>query len=472
MSALALQTVALVGRPNVGKSRLFNRLAGRRIAIVHDQAGVTRDVNAVEIGQHYTLLDTGGIGLQVDMTEKEMIEAAEEQVFVAVEAADLICFVVDGREGITTLDAAIADRLRQGGKTVLLVVNKIDAPEMETRADEFAALGFGEMVYVSAEHGYNQEALQNAIEAVVGPAPEIVANEEVAELEERRIRICFAGRPNVGKSSLCNRLLDANRLVVSEISGTTRDAVELDLDYNLPNRDETWRFRLVDTAGVRKRSRQQSSVEYFSSLRSREAIEQSDVVFLVLDALDGVTKQDKTFLGEILEMGKACIVLVNKWDKALETFEREPLRGYETEEQFRGAFRKAIEKEFFFLPKSPILFVSAQTGFAIEGILQSARDLDKRCELTLPTGKLNRVIGALVDRQEPRHIRGKRFKIYYAVHRKQRPHTIRMYCNRAWRLDDGYRRYLQNSLIEEFRLQGCPLVLELWGKPARTPAPR
>ena len=276
----SLSTVALVGRPNVGKSRLYNRLAGRRLAIVHDQAGVTRDVNTTVVGNHYTLMDTGGIGLVVDMDHEKLIAAAEAQVWLAVEAADLICFIVDGREGLTALDETIAEKLRQSGKQVVLVVNKIDHEGLEERVTDFADLGFNDPVPVSAEHGYNAVGLEERIEAVIGPAPE----EEPAD--KHRIHLAFVGRPNVGKSSLCNFLLKDERLVVSEVPGTTRDSVMLDLDFTSKD-GRVLPFRLVDTAGLRRRKRVSHSIEYFSTVRTRDAVEKSDIVFLVIDAESG-----------------------------------------------------------------------------------------------------------------------------------------------------------------------------------------
>lgn len=472
-------SVALVGRPNVGKSRLFNRLAGRRIAIVHDQPGVTRDVNAVEIEDAngpYTLLDTGGIGLKADMTHKQLVAAAEEQVFVAVQAAALICFVVDAREGLTPLDEMIAEQLRSFGKEPLLVVNKVDAPEMIARGDEFARLGFGAGVTVSAEHGYGADILREEISKRLPPATE----EGRRAKDEDRIRICFAGRPNVGKSSLCNRLFDDERLVVSEVPGTTRDAIELDLDYkpkkapsdsanaSAPEPDEeVWRFRLVDTAGIRRKQRVDTPVEFFSSVRSQRAIETSDIVFLVIDALEGVAKQDQMLLGKILDAGRAVVITVNKWDLALDAFRRDPLPGYKNEREFRDAFEAAVRKELFFLPDSPVLFVSAKTGFSVETILKAARLLNNRLDEKLPTPRVNRLVDRLIDTRAPRRIDGKRFKAYYAVQTGNRPFRIRIFCNRAHKLDDNYRRYLERGFTSEFDLGGCPLRFELVGKEQR-----
>lgn len=459
------RSVALVGRPNVGKSRLFNRLAGRRLAIVHDQAGVTRDVNSVEVDRDYMLLDTGGIGLVADMTLAKLVEAAEEQVWFAVEAASVICFIVDAREGLTPLDEVIGARLRESGKPIILVVNKVDSSDLEERAYEFDTLGFTRLVCVSAEHGRNESELREFIQEALGPRREIEQQEEEGE-GPARIGMAFVGRPNVGKSSLCNRLLASDRLVVSEVPGTTRDSVSLDLDFDAGG-GVTQHFRLVDTAGLRRKSRVSSSVEYFSALRTRDAIAGADVVFLVVDSKEGVSQQEKTMVGEIVEAGKAVAVVVNKWDLAIDLFIEDPIPGYDDIEAYRKSYARAAEREIFFLPSSPVLFVSARTGFAIEDILRTAHRLWEKSGTWIPTPRVNKLMKDLIGRQEPRHIKGKRFKAYYAVQTGIRPITFRIFCNRATRLDDSYRRYLQGHFLREFGLDGCPLRFDLRGKTVR-----
>jgi GTP-binding protein len=461
----SLSTVALVGRPNVGKSRLFNRLAGRRLAIVHDQAGVTRDVNSTVVNSHYTLLDTGGIGLVVDMDHEKLIAAAEEQVWFAVEAADLICFVLDGREGLTSLDETIAERLRQSGKKVVAVVNKIDDEGMEGRVVDFEALGFGELTPVSAEHGYNATGLESIIEEHVGPPPEVVK-----ETAPHRINIAFVGRPNVGKSSLCNFLLEDERLVVSEVPGTTRDSVMLDLDFQTKD-GPSLPFRLVDTAGLRKKKRVSHSVEYFSSVRTRHAIESSDIVFLVIDAESGVTRQDKALAGEIIDAGKCVALVVNKWDIAIDRFRANQPEQYENMDAFRKSYAANALREIFFLPDSPVLFVSALRGFAMDRVLKVARSLWETSGRSLATPKVNALVHAMIEKRQPRYIDNKRFKAYYSVQTGNRPFAFRVFCNRATKLDDSYRRYLQNGFIKHFHLDGCPVRFELKGKEKRYSTP-
>ena len=341
------RTVALrgrLGRPNVGKSRLFNRLTGRRLSIVHDQPGVTRDVISAEVGDAYCLpvkLDTGGIGMDLEQTPQRIAHAAEDQVEFALQAAQVILFVVDAQSGITTLDERVAEKLRRYGPQVLLVANKVDMDVDASQADEFVQLGLGMPVSVSAEHGRGVIELNHAIEARLGPKP------PAARSADRRIPIALFGRPNVGKSSLGNALLKSQRLIVSDVPGTTRDAVELDLEYQKSS-NETLKFRLADTAGLRSKRKVDSSVEYFSSMRTQHALERSDVVFLVIDAMEGVTKQDQALAGAIQDAGKSMVVVVNKWDLVLQQWEQQPVDGFKNVQQFAQAYEKSLRKQFFF----------------------------------------------------------------------------------------------------------------------------
>lgn len=456
-----LPSIALVGRPNVGKSRLFNRLARRRLAIVHDQPGVTRDVQATEVENHYTLLDTGGIGLVPEMSLKEIVAAAEEQVWFALEAADVIGFVVDVRDGLTPLDMQISERLRASGRPLVLIVNKVDSERLEDRISEFDTLGFERVVPVSAEHGRNESVLREVFEELVGPPPEVPPD---APLE--RVKIAFAGKPNVGKSSLCNALLKEERLVVSEVPGTTRDSIALNLDYHTSD-DQILPFQLVDTAGLRKRGSVDTSVEFFSSVRTRGVIERADIVFLVIDALGGVTRFDKTIAGEVMEAGKCLGIIVNKWDLAVERWKEAPVSGFETIDDFRKEFARAAREQLFFTPESPVIFTSALTGYAIERILRAARRLRELSGRQLPTPQVNRLVERLMTERTPKIVKGARFKVYYAVQTGIRPFRFRLFCNRATKLDDSYRRYLQSAFIKEFGLDGCPLRFELRGKEVR-----
>ena len=453
------RTVAIVGRPNVGKSRLFNRLARRRISIVHDQPGVTRDVVSAEVEEGaFLLLDTGGLGLQDADTPRKITKASEEQVGFAVHTADVILFVVDAREGITALDERVAALLRKSKKAVLLVANKADhGPEKLTNTGDFYRFGFGEPLYISSEHGNGEAQVRMAIIDKLGPVPEETAS------KRERLTICFVGRPNVGKSSLSNRLLKSDRLIVSEVPGTTRDSVEIDFDYK-SNDGRVWPFRLIDTAGIRASTKLSSSVEYFSRVRSLDAIRQADVVYMVLDAMEGVTQQDKAIAGEIIEAARPIVVVVNKWDLVHEAFRKGTLPQYRTEREFREKFESALHDRLFFTPGAPVMFVSALSGHEIERMLKSARGLNERLDLKIPTAKLNKTIVELADRMPAPSIGGQRFRVYYATQAGNRPFRIKLFCNREEKLTEQYRRYLEAGLVKEFGLDGCPVHFDLIGK--------
>ena len=461
------RTVAIVGRPNVGKSRLFNRLARKRISIVHDMPGVTRDVVNAEVKDGgYTLLDTGGLGLTGSDTPARITKASEEQVGFAIEAANVILFVIDARDGVAPLDERIAQLLRRSKKTVLLVANKADSGKEKIREiSEFFRLGFGEPFYISAEHGNGEAELRDAVLAKLGPVP------EQTDLDKARLNICFVGRPNVGKSSLSNRLLNSDRLIVSDMPGTTRDAVELDFIYT-SKEGKKWPFRLIDTAGIRAATKLSSSVEYFSRLRSLEAIHTANVVFMVLDAMDGVTHQDQAIAGEIIKAAKPIVIVVNKWDLVHERFKKGPVDGFPTERGYRENFEKVMFEKLFFTPGAPVMFVSALTGHEIARMLKSARALDKRLDTKIPTAKLNACIIKLADRTPPPSTYNIRFKVYYGTQTGTRPFRMKLFCNQERSLTESYRRYLEAGLVKEFDLDGCPIHFDLIGKKNRTAADR
>jgi len=459
-------TVAIVGRPNVGKSRLFNRLARRRISIVHDQPGVTRDIVSAEM-DGYTLLDTGGFGLSGDDTPEQIKAAVDQQVLFSIEMAHVILFVIDAHDGIVPLDEAIAERLRESGKSVQLIVNKVDSERHEDAVAEAWRLGLGEPLAISAEHGRGEGDLRRRIrqmldEVGVGPAEAAAATAD----GERRLRVCFIGKPNVGKSSLTNRVLGADRMIVSDVPGTTRESVELDFEYR-PKKGEPWKFTLTDTAGLKRSTRINSPVEYFSQVRSLGAIQRSDVVFMVLDALEGVGAVDKAIAGEAVKAHKPIVIVVNKWDLAREAIAAGSLPQYENENHFRKAFAEAVERQLFFSPGSPIIFTSALTGLSIELMLKAARRVDALLDTQMPTARLNKRLQYLTERTPPPRVEGKRFRVFYAVQTGTRPFRIRIFCNQARRLSDSYRRYLEAGLIEEFGLHGCPMLFDLVGKEPR-----
>ncbi len=463
------RTVAIVGRPNVGKSRLFNRLARRRIAIVHDQPGVTRDVISAEIKEgDYTLLDTGGIGLRGGESSAAVVAATEAQVQFAIETASVVLFVIDAKDGVTPLDLRIASRLRRERKAVLPVVNKVDFQESRQDDPDFYKLGLGEPIFLSAEHGLGETTLRAAILEKLGPPPEATA---VTAQADRPLCVCFVGRPNVGKSSLSNCLIQSNRLIVNPEPGTTRDAVEVPFEFK--GRDgKRYPFRLIDTAGMKAAAKVASSVEYFSQLRSLEAIRRTDVAFLVLEALAGVTQQDKAIAGEVVKESRPVVIVVNKWDLVHEAFRRPGgIPGYESEREFREKFERALFDRLFFTPGAPVVFVSALSGYEVDRMLNAAVKLHRQLDTRLPTARLNQALIRLTERTPPPAVGGRRFRVYYSVQTGNRPFRIRLFCNQARRLTESYRRYLEAGVIEEFGLAGCPVLFDLVGKPPRSAPP-
>lgn len=457
--------VAIVGRPNVGKSRLFNRLARKRISIVHDQPGITRDVISAEVAEgKYTLLDTGGLGYKGDDTPAALTKASEQQVDFAMSAASLILFVVDGLSGMTALDERIAQMLRKSKKKVRLVVNKADFGDEKIALDEVYRLGFGEPLRVSAEHGRGEADLRAAIAEALGPAADEGEASATTKTAADPLCVCFIGRPNVGKSSLSNRLLKSDRLIVSDVPGTTRDAIEL--PFTFKGRDgNNYPFKLIDTAGIKAATKLASPVEYFSRLRSLDAIKNTDVVFLVLDALEGVTQQDKAIAGEAIKEGKPIVVVVNKWDLVQKAFkEQGGFEPYKSERDYREKYEKALFDRLFFTPGSPLIFVSAMSGYEVDRMLNAAVKLNRTLDKKLPTAKLNQILGYLAERNPPPAIGGRRFRIYYATQTGNRPFRIRLFCNREEKLSEQYRRYLEAGIVEEFDLKGCPIYFDLVGK--------
>lgn len=460
------RTVAIVGRPNVGKSRLFNRLARKRISIVHDQPGVTRDVISAEIADGgFTLLDTGGIGYKGKDTPAALTAASEEQVNFAIATASLILFVIDGLEGLTALDEKIAGLLRKSKKPVRLVVNKADFDDEKIQLDEAYRLGLGEPLRVSAEHGRGEAELRDAILAELGPLEDLDRGRD----EAAALGVCFIGRPNVGKSSLSNRLLQSDRLIVSDVPGTTRDAVELPFQFK--GRDgKMYPFRLIDTAGIKAATKLASPVEYFSRLRSIDAIKNADVVFLVLDAMDGVTQQDKAIAGEAVKEHKPIVIVVNKWDLVTKAFQEQGgFKPYKNERDYREKYEHALFERLYFTPGSPVIFVSAMSGYEVDRMLNAAVKLNRVLDTKLSTAKLNKVIGYLAERTPPPAVGGKRFRVYYATQTGTRPFRIKIFCNREEKLTEQYRRYLEAGLVEEFDLAGCPIYFDLVGKEKHDP---
>ncbi len=460
------RTVAIVGRPNVGKSRLFNRLAKKRISIVHDQPGVTRDVISAEVAEgNFTLLDTGGIGYRGKDTPAALTAASEEQVNFAIATAALTLFVIDGLEGLTALDEKIAVMLRRSKRPVRLVINKADFDDDKIQLAEAYRLGLGEPLRVSAEHGRGEADLRDAILAVLGAPEDLDRGRDAAAA----LGVCFIGRPNVGKSSLSNRLLQSDRLIVSEVPGTTRDAVELPFEFRGRN-GKLYPFRLIDTAGIKAATKLASPIEYFSRLRSLDAIKNTDVVFLVLDAMEGVTQQDKAIAGEAVKEHKPIVVVVNKWDLVTEAFKRQGgFQPYKSERDYREKYEHALFERLYFTPGSPVIFVSAVSGYEVDRMLNAAVKLNRQQDMKLPTAKLNTLLGYLTERTPPPAVSGRRFRIYYATQTGTRPFRIKLFCNREEKLTEQYRRYLEAGLVKEFDLAGCPVYFDLVGKEKHEP---
>jgi GTP-binding protein len=344
---------------------------------------------------------------------------------------------------------------------VLLVVNKADFNDDKVNLDEAYRLGFGEPIRVSAEHGNGEEDLRAAILEKLGPADEKPAGEKTAA---DPLCFCFIGRPNVGKSSLGNRLLASDRLIVSPVPGTTRDAVELPFEFKGRN-GKMYPFRLIDTAGIKAATKLASPIEYFSRLRSLDAIQRADVVFLVLDAMEGVTQQDKAIAGEALKERKPIVIVVNKWDLVKAAFKQQKgFAPYKSERDYREKYEKALFDKLYFSPGSPVIFASAVSGQDIDRMLNSAVQLNRTLDKKLPTAKLNQILGYLAERTPPPAVAGKRFRVYYATQTGTRPFRIKIFCNREEKLTEQYRRYLESGVVKEFGLDGCPVYFDLVGK--------
>lgn len=448
------RTVAIVGRPNVGKSALFNRLAGKKIAIVHDRPGVTRDRIPAEckLGKApFQIFDTGGIGADVDV---EFTEQVRTEVDIAVAMSDVIAFVVDGQDGLTPLDADLARQLRRVKKPLILVVNKIDHAKHGNLATEFTRLGFDRVVTTSAEHNFGIPTLVSNLEDLL---PKPLPKDDEAP-PPRALNIAIVGRPNVGKSSITNAILGNDRTLVSPISGTTRDAV--DIQYERHGRH----YVLVDTAGIRARGKVDDSVEVFSVMRSEGSIKRSDLCCLVIDATAGVTAQDKKIAGIIQEYKRPCIIAVNKWDLIKDkTDDKDKLNKVVAD----------ITRDLFFLPYAPVMLVSAKTGASLTRLFKAIEKVEAGSQRHIGTGELNRLLAAAFT-QQPAAIRaGKRFKAVYATMPRSRDDSpipipeIVIFCNNAKYLDEHYHRYLEAKVREHEPYMGLPLRFRFRGREER-----
>jgi len=464
--------IAIVGRPNVGKSALFNRIAGRRIAIVHDQPGVTRDRVAAEAEWHghpFTLVDTGGIGLvRGEQTDDLITRAALDQVQIALDAAHVLLFVVDAQEGLVPLDQEVAARLRSSGKPVLIVANKIDEVRRDPHAAEFHELGFGQLFAVSALHNHGITPLLNAaLNLLPKPAPE-----ERSPSREPRLKVAIVGRPNVGKSSLINALTQSERVVVSPIPGTTRDSV--DIPFEVDTEGVRQRYLLIDTAGIRKRRRVDNSIEFFSVKRAENSIRRSDLVVFVLDADTGIREQDKKIADIILDAGKACVLVVNKWDlfeaavheAQVEARRKSKSKSKDTQRHVAkqrlslSDFAEWVQEVLFFLDYAPVIFTSAQSGFHLDRLLESVRYVAGQLRQKIPTAIVNRTLQDAIARKPPASARGLHLKLFYATQTNQAPPTFRLFLNHVELLTDRYKKHLASELRRAFGYEGCPIHLD------------
>ncbi len=423
--------VAVVGRPNVGKSTFFNKIVGRRVSIVEDTPGVTRDriyAEAEWAGTEFALIDTGGI----EPDSKDVIlSQMRQQAETAMDTADVILFMTDGKEGVTASDREVASMLMKTGKKVVLAVNKIDTARLPDDFYDFYELGLGEPVAISSANMLN---LGDLLDRIVESFPEGAGSEE-----EDRIKIAVIGKPNVGKSSLINRLLGEKRVIVSPIAGTTRDSIDT------PFEKDGEKYLLIDTAGIRRRSKVNENIEKFSVIRAVAAIERCDVCLLMIDAAEGVTEQDKKIAGIAHEAGKGIVVVVNKWDLV------------EKETNTMNEFRKDIARELTFMSYAPSVFISALTGQRAGHVIEMAKYVAENRAMRVPTGQLNSLIADATMMKQPPSDKGKRLKIYYVTQVGVKPPLFSFKINSRPLMHFSYSRYLENKIREGFGFEGTSL---------------
>lgn len=438
---IPLPRIALVGRPNVGKSTLFNRICGRRKAITDGRPGSTRDRNYAQAtwqGRPFELVDTGGLLLGSD---DPLLGPATAQAELAIEEADVVLFLVDGRAGLLPDDGAIARRLRRAGKRVLVVVNKTESREEDV--SEFARLGFEELHFVSAEHGLGiGDLLDSAMKGLPSGSPE--------EVEEKLLSLALVGRPNVGKSSILNRLVGRERAVVSAVPGTTRDSV--DEVFERKGR----RYRLVDTAGIRRVRLLKENVDHVSVVQSRRAIERADVAVLVLDAESGLREMDATIGGEVLEAGAGVVIAVNKWDLAPE------------KKLAQRAFERDVREHLKFLPWAPVIFLSATTGRGLAALMEAVERVNTARKQRVTTGELNRLLAQAAAAHAPKADKGNQpVRILYGSQIGTAPPTFAVSINHPVDLHFSYRRYLENQIREAYGFEGTPIRLKVRHRPRK-----
>lgn len=424
--------VAVVGRPNVGKSTLFNKIVGRRVSIVEDTPGVTRDRIYAESewnGIPFVLIDTGGIEPDTDDIILSQMRAQAE---IAIDTADAIVFIVDGKAGLTAADREVGEMLMRTGRNVILCVNKVDSPKLPDDFYDFYELGLGEPIPISAANMLN---LGDLLDRVIEEFPEGAANQE----EEENIKIAIIGKPNVGKSSLVNSLIGEERVIVSNIAGTTRDSIDSPFEHN------GQKYTLIDTAGIRRKKKVNEDVEKYSVIRAISSIERSDVCILMIDAQEGVTDQDKKIGGLAHEAGKGVIIAVNKWDLITK------------DSHTMSKFERDVRAELSFLPYAPIIFISVVKGQRLLNVLELADRVAHNCEFRVPTGQLNAVIADATLMKQPPSDKGKKLRIYYVTQVGVKPPLFSFQVNKRDLMHFSYARYLENRLRETYDFSGTSI---------------
>ena len=423
--------VAVVGRPNVGKSTFFNKVVGKRVSIVEDTPGVTRDriyAEAEWSGVHFALIDTGGI----EPDSKDIIlSQMREQAEVAMDTSDVILFMTDGKDGVTASDREVASMLMRTGKQVVLAVNKVDTAKLPEDFYDFYELGLGEPIPISAANMLN---LGDLLDRIVESFPEGAGTEE-----EDSIKLAMIGKPNVGKSSLINKLLGENRVIVSPIAGTTRDSIDT------PFEKDGEKYLLIDTAGIRRKSKVNENIEKFSVIRAVAAIERCDVCLLMIDAQEGITEQDKKIAGIAHEAGKGIVVVVNKWDLI------------EKETNTMNEFRKHIARELTFMSYAPVVFISVLTGQRVNNVIKMAKYVAENRAMRVPTGRLNNLISDAIMMKQPPSDKGRRLKIYYVTQVGVKPPLFSFKVNSRPLMHFSYARYMENKIREAFGFEGTSI---------------
>lgn len=434
---MAKPIVAIVGRPNVGKSLLFNKLIGQRLSIVEDTPGVTRDRIYGETdwnGRRFTLVDTGGIEPN---TDSQILNFMREQAQIAIDNATVIIFLCDIKTGLTASDQEVANMLLRSGKPIVLGVNKMDSTgALNPDIYEFYNLGLGDPIPVSAVHGHGTGDL---LDACVRYFPE----EDFAEEDEDYIKVALIGKPNVGKSSLVNRILGEQRVIVSDVAGTTRDAIDSKFE------NQQGKYIFIDTAGMRRKSKVEENVEKYSVLRATVAIERSDVCLIMIDAQEGVTEQDTKVAGLAHNAGKACIIVVNKWDAV------------EKDGKTMDTYREQVRTDLAYMTYAPILFISALTGQRVHRLFELINYVNEQSAVRITTGMLNNVLSDAQTRVQPPTDKGRRLKIYYMTQVGVKPPHFVCFCNDARLFHYSYKRYLENQLRSVFGLEGTPIIISI-----------